>query len=223
MLRGSNPALVTLLLPKHSGQVSERGCPVNKSRVSAARVQKRQKIKAEKSNSVDLSDRTKAADGTPRRAVLLAGAAALMLQSSPEASARTVTLQLSDIHEQACANPVAPGVPGSSTYKAKCFEVVGTVTNKSKKTVSNADVYGLIKDAANEPVLRSGRVGTIQEVPPGESTFKLEITVAASQPLPLTFKNFKAQGFEGVVNRSGNPYDMDYFTDTFPGGTKSNF
>lgn len=223
MLRGANPALVTLLPSKLSCQVSERGYAVNTSRDSAPRVRRRQKIKAEKSDFLAFSNRTKAADGTPRRSVLLAGAASLFLQSTPEASARTVTLQLSDIHEQVCANPVAPGVPGSSTYKAKCFEIVGTVYNKSKNPVSNADVYGLIKDAANEPVLRSGRVGTIQDVPPGESTFKLEITVAASQPLPLSFKNFKAQGFEGVVNRSGNPYDMDYFTDTFPGGTKSNF
>ena len=62
---------------------------------------------------------------------------------------------------------------------------------------------GVVLDAANDPVLRSGRVGAIDSVPPGESQFRLEITVASSQLQPLTLKKFKAQGFLGVVNRSG--------------------
>ena len=53
--------------------------------------------------------------------------------------------------------------------------------NPSKEMVYNADVYGRVLDSANDPVLRSGRVGAIESVPPGESSFRLEIVVAFSQ------------------------------------------
>jgi hypothetical protein len=100
-----------------------------------------------------------------------------------------------------CANPVAPGTPGTSTFKAKCFEIRGTATNPGAETVRNADVYGIVTgapavarlpracararrmprgadvagasrrgadvaDAENDPVLRSGRVGAIDTLPP---------------------------------------------------------
>ena len=111
----------------------------------------------------------------------------------------------------------AAGVPGTSTFKAKCVELVGTVQNPSSTTLYNADVYGLIKDAAADPVLRSGRVGTLDVVPPGESEFRLQITAAASQPFPFKLKNFKAVGNTAVKRVSGNPYDLDYESSAFPG------
>ena len=45
--------------------------------------------------------------------------------------------------------------------------------------------------------------------------------MAASQTLPLKLSGFKAQGFTQTVNRSENPYTMDYSKGTFPGGTKT--
>jgi hypothetical protein len=69
--------------------------------------------------------------------------------------------------------------------------VLGTIVNPSKEMVYNADVYGRVLDSANDPVLRSGRVGAIESVPPGESSFRLEIVVAFSQKPPLQLKNFK--------------------------------
>ena len=83
------------------------------------------------------------------------------------------------------------------------------MVNSGKEAVGNADVYGIVIDSLNEPVLRSGRVGAIESAPPGESRFRLEITVAASQKPPLKLKNFRAIGFGGTVNRAGNPYDED--------------
>jgi len=146
-----------------------------------------------------------------RRGLLLGFASAAVVSMLPgSAFARQTALQIKDIEMRLCANPKASGVPGSATYKATCYEILGTVVNTSKEAVNNADVYGKVLDATNDPVLRSGRVGSIQNVPVGESRFRLEITVANSQPLPLKFKNFKAEGFNGIVNNSGNPYDMDY-------------
>eukprot|EP00959_Pyramimonas_sp_CCMP1952_P386035 8090366-Pyramimonas_sp.AAC.1 len=88
-------------------------------------------------------------------------------------------LQVKDLETQLCANPLAAGVPGSATYKAKCYEIIGTVVNKGKEPVNNADVYGQVfgkrdhsmtlltrvTNSTNDPVLRSGRVGSIQDVP----------------------------------------------------------
>ena len=47
-----------------------------------------------------------------------------------------------------CHAPQAAGTPGTSTFKAKCFEVSGTATNPDpKETLRNADVYGIILGA----------------------------------------------------------------------------
>ena len=67
----------------------------------------------------------------------------------------------------------------------------------------------MIKDQANDDVLNSGRVGSIAKLEPGDTNFRLEITVGATQPLPLKLKNFKAQGATGILTGSPNPYD-DY-------------
>ena len=73
-------------------------------------------------------------------------------------------------------------------------------------------------DAENDPVLRSGRIGAIQTLPPGVSSFKLQITAAASQPLPFKLKNWRASGTTGAVNVSGNPADEDFNAGTFADG-----
>ena len=51
----------------------------------------------------------------------------------------------------------AGGVPGTATYKAKCMEDFGRRGEPSSETVYNADVYGQVKDNANDDVLNSGR------------------------------------------------------------------
>jgi hypothetical protein len=80
----------------------------------------------------------------------------------------------------------------------------------------NADA--LLADAENEPVLRSGRIGAIATVPPGASRFSLQITAAASQPLPFKLKSFRGSGTTGAVNVSGNPSDEDFNSATFADG-----
>jgi hypothetical protein len=44
-----------------------------------------------------------------------------------------------------------------------------------------------------------GRLGGIEEVLPGESEFKIRISVAANQPEPLQLRQFKASGFASMV------------------------
>lgn len=146
-----------------------------------------------------------------------------LLRSAPCEAKRVQTrgeqLELSEIRCALCSDPVAAGTPGTSSYKAKCYEIVGKVNNRTGKSIYNADVFGSVLDANNDPVLRSGRVGSIQDIPPGESMWKLQINVAASQPPPFQLSRFRASGFTGVVNRQENPYETDYNTNVFPSGS----
>ncbi|MBE9126524.1 MULTISPECIES: hypothetical protein [unclassified Coleofasciculus] len=116
-----------------------------------------------------------------------------------------VPVQLSDLSYRECPPELAEGtvIPGgSSGALANCFIVYGKATNKSGKLVLNADIYGRIYDANNNPALQNRtRLGSIDEVPPGVSDFELRITVPANQPTPLKLKQFKASGFTGKVRR----------------------
>ena len=83
---------------------------------------------------------------------------------------------------------------------ATCYLITGRAKNPSGKTVFDADVFGQIYDANDEPVMQNrSRVGFIEEVPPGVSDFELRITVASNQPTPLKLEKFKASGFDGRV------------------------
>ena len=139
----------------------------------------------------------------------VAVALSLGAPSSALAKLVNVTVDPATLTTRMCADPRAGGVPGTATYKAKCMQILGVATNPSKQTVYNADVYGSVRDAANDDVLNSGRVGSIATLEPGPNDFSLRLTVATSQPLPLKLKNFKAQGVTTKLNASPNPYE-DY-------------
>eukprot|EP00894_Picocystis_sp_ML_P004954 jgi/Pico_ML_1/55471/g1148.t1 len=70
---------------------------------------------------------------------------------------RSDKLELADVTYELCADPVAAGTPGTSSYKAQCYELQGKVYNRTGKDVYNADVFGTVLDANDDPVLRSGR------------------------------------------------------------------
>lgn len=114
-----------------------------------------------------------------------------------------VQVELSDLSYQECPAELSEGlVTPDSLQAANCFMITGKATNKSGKPVINADIFGRIYDANNNPVLQNRtRLGAIDEVPPGISDFELRITVPASQPTPLKLKQFKASGFTGKVRR----------------------
>ncbi len=121
---------------------------------------------------------------------------------TPSAEALT-QIQISDLSYTNCPEEMSDGMvtPGGSGA-AKCYLISGKATNKSGKPVLNADIYGFIYDANDDPVMQNrGRLGSIDEVPPGTSDFEIPISVAANQPTPLKLKNFKASGFSGVVRR----------------------
>lgn len=112
-------------------------------------------------------------------------------------------IDLDDLSYQPCPAELAEGMvtPGS-IQEANCFLITGKAINRSGKPIVNADIFGRIYDANDNPVMQNRtRLGSIEEVPPGESPFQLRVSVAANQPEPLKLKQFKATGFTGRVRR----------------------
>ncbi|MDX1977805.1 MAG: hypothetical protein SFT94_09030 [Pseudanabaenaceae cyanobacterium bins.68] len=114
-----------------------------------------------------------------------------------------VQVKITDLSYGACAPEVANNmVLGGGVMPANCFMVHGKTVNSSGKTVYNADVFGRIYDAnGNDAMAERNRLGSIAEISPGTHDFDLMISVAADQPEPLQFKQFKASGFTGKVRR----------------------
>ncbi len=124
------------------------------------------------------------------------------LSLSLPASALT-QIELSEIDYKDCPEALSEGllVSGSSA-EANCFIVYGKAKNSTNKPVYDADIFGRVYDANNNPVMQNRtRLGLIDEVPPGISDFELRISVAANQPTPLKLEQFKATGFSGRVRR----------------------
>ncbi len=128
---------------------------------------------------------------------------------TPAANALT-PVKLYDLSYTSCPSEITEGAyVGSGDLGANnCFLVRGKAKNMSGKTVVDADVFGRIYDAnGNSAMENRGRIGSIAEVPPGVSDFEIRISVSASQPTPLTLKQFKASGFASKVR----PYYYDDF------------
>ncbi len=120
---------------------------------------------------------------------------------TPSALALT-QIKLFDLSYSECPAELAKGAvtSGGSAAAANCFIVTGKAENGTYKTVYDADIYGRIYDANNDPIIQNRtRLGSIAEVPPGISDFELRISVPANQPLPLKLKQFKASGFSAQV------------------------
>ena len=126
----------------------------------------------------------------------------------PTASAMT-SIKLTDLSYEPCAGDEAKGsVTSGDIRPANCYTIKGKAKNISGKTVVDADVFGRIYDANDNSTFENrGRIGTIEEVPPGTSDFEIRVSVPANQPTPLKLKNFKASGFAGKVR----PYYYDDF------------
>ncbi|MEO1593329.1 MAG: hypothetical protein AAFU71_18850 [Cyanobacteria bacterium J06632_22] len=125
----------------------------------------------------------------------------MMVVVAPPAHALT-PIDLENLSYAECPAEYGGMVTAGSMREATCYLITGTAVNKSGKPVLNADIFGRIYDANNNPVMQNRtRLGAIDYVPPGESDFELRVSVAANQPAPLKLKQFKASGFAGKVRR----------------------
>jgi hypothetical protein len=88
---------------------------------------------------------------------------------------------------------------------ASCYALRGRVSNPGRQAVVDTDVFALILDSSGEPVLPNrSRVGSIGDVPPGDSEFALRLAVPAGTPGPFVVRNARARGFKAPVrSRAG--------------------
>ncbi len=113
-------------------------------------------------------------------------------------------ITLSNLSYKDCPPEMAKGTvtSGGMTQDASCFLIMGKAENKSGKTVYDADVYGRIYDADNNNILPNrGRVGLIEQVPPGINDFEMRITAPSNLAAPLQLKKFKASGFTTKIRQ----------------------
>ncbi|MBL1211127.1 hypothetical protein [Geminocystis sp. GBBB08] len=120
---------------------------------------------------------------------------------TPSAEA-LVPIKITDISYKECPAGVGEGsvTSGGSALPATCYLITGKTNNTSGKTLYDADVFGRVYDANNEPALQNrSRLGALTEVQPGVNEFELRISVPSNQPTPLQLKQFKATGFSSKV------------------------
>ena len=112
-------------------------------------------------------------------------------------------IKLSDLSYAECPQEIGEGTVtsgGPTMILANCFIITGQAENTSGRLVVDADIFGRIYDANNNPVMENRtRLGAIDEVPPGTSTFELRISVPEDLSLPLKLQQFKASGFATKV------------------------
>jgi hypothetical protein len=134
------------------------------------------------------------------RSLLLAALLLLVPIGLPQ-PAWAADLQVREVSLQPCPTADVGAQPELRTPTgASCYALRGVVSNPGRKPVVDTDVFALILDASGEPVLQNRtRVGSIGDVPPGESAFALRLAVPMGTPGPLSFRNVKARGFSAPV------------------------
>jgi hypothetical protein len=143
--------------------------------------------------------------------LVLALGVALLLLVGPAAPAWAFDLAVNGVSLEPCpaddpgAQPDLRRLGGAS-----CYALRGTVTNPRSQPVIDTDVFAVITDGSGEPVLQNRtRVGSIGDVPPGESPFALRLAVPAGTPGPLRVRNAKARGFNAPVRvRAGDDDEL---------------
>ncbi len=138
-------------------------------------------------------------------ATLLAVGLAIGLLAEP-APAQAAELQVSDVRLEPCpAEDIGSQAERRDGGGASCWALRGLVSNGGRRAVVDTDLFALILDASGEPVLPNRtRVGSIGDVPPGETPFALRLAVPAGTPGPLQVRNARARGFSAPVrSRAG--------------------
>jgi hypothetical protein len=114
-----------------------------------------------------------------------------------------IQVKLTDLTYKLCPPELAKNlVLGGGVMSADCYLISGKAVNTSGKLVLNADVFGRVYDAnGNDVMPERGRLGSISEVPDGESEFQIMFSVPSDMRPPLRLEKFKASGFTGKVRR----------------------
>jgi hypothetical protein len=130
----------------------------------------------------------------------------LLIHASPIWAA---DLQVSDIALAPCPEADPGRQPDlRRPAGAACYALRGVVINPGSNPVVDTDVFGQVVDASGEPALPNRtRLGSIGDVPPGQTPFALRISIPAGTPGPFLVKRVKARGFTAPVRKRAGPDD----------------
>jgi len=133
---------------------------------------------------------------------LLAALSALALAALlTPAAAWATDLQVKLISLEPC--PSADAAAQSDLRRpigASCWALRATVENPGRQAVVDTDMFGRVVDASGESVLPNRtRLGSIGDVPPGESEVALRLSVPAGTAGPLQVGQLRARGFRAPV------------------------
>jgi hypothetical protein len=118
-------------------------------------------------------------------------------------------LQVSDIALAPCSEADPGRQPElRRPAGAACYALRGLVFNPGSAPVVDTDVFAQVLDASGEPALPNRtRLGSIGDVPPGQTPFALRISIPAGTPGPFVVKRVKARGFSAPVRKRAGPED----------------
>ena len=136
-------------------------------------------------------------------AILIVGLMSCATWLFPPPALALTDIKLFDIAYEDCPSELSDGMVASgSSMEATCYMITGKAENNSGNPVIDADVFGRVYDANNNPVMQNrSRLGLIPEVPPGVSDFEIRISVPSNMPAPLKLEKFKSVGFTSKVRR----------------------
>ena len=143
-----------------------------------------------------------------KRALLIALVALALWLPQPVWAAE---LSVSDLQLAPCPEGDAGAQPDlKRPVGASCYALRGVVHNPGKRAVVDADLFAQIFDRGGEPALQNRtRVGSLGDVPPGDSPFALRLSIPAGTPEPLSVSKARARGFTSPVRtRAGSDDEL---------------
>ena len=145
------------------------------------------------------------------RAIPLAVALLLAFTLSLPGAAWAADLHVSEVAVEPCPEGDAGRQPDlRRPAGASCYVLRGMVSNPFGRPIVDTDVYAVVVDASGEAALPNRtRVGSIGDVPVGDSNFALRLSIPAGTPGPFRARNVKARGFNAPVRtRAGEDDEL---------------
>jgi hypothetical protein len=145
------------------------------------------------------------------RAIPLTVALLLAFTLSLPGAAWAADLRVRDVAVEPCPEGDAGRQPElRRPAGATCYVLRGVVSNPFGRPIVDTDVYAVVVDASGEAALPNRtRVGSIGDVPVGDSSFALRLSIPAGTPGPFKARNVKARGFNAPVRtRAGEDDEL---------------
>ena len=135
--------------------------------------------------------------------------AILSLNLISVSTAHAVELSLSDLNLVGC-DEADPESAQPERYRSGCYILNGQINNSGESTIENVDVFAFIYDASDEEVLPNRpRIGSLSNVPPGESAFVVRVPVPSFAAPPFSIRKAKARKAVPVPTLPSNGEDDD--------------